>query len=105
MKILGRIQSVQDNVEIRRHETALTPNGSLTSFRRPVAQVAKLMRYCCAAYGQEMMESYDILAQKKHTSERSEKYKRMVGSEALKQQVCDYVGIPTSYITYFCMGQ
>ena len=41
---------------------------------------------------------------KKNDTEMSDKYKQMVGSEALKQQVCDHVGIPTHYITYFCMG-
>lgn len=34
----------------------------------------------------------------------STKYRSKLGSEALKQQVCEHVGIPSNYITYFCMG-
>jgi hypothetical protein len=61
------------------------------------------MRYCCSAYGKEMMEVADVIA-RRNDKEMSTKYRNMVGSEALKKQVCDHVGIPTNYITYFFMG-
>lgn len=63
----------------------------------------RLMRYCCSAYGRQTMEAADMIAEK-NDSVDSSKYTSTVGSEALKQQVCDHVGIPTNYISYFCMG-
>lgn len=50
-----------------------------------------------------MIEAVDIIARRNEKG-MSSKYRNTVGSEALKQQVCDHVGIPTNFITYFCMG-
>ena len=104
MRVLAHIQSMQDNVNIRRSETAI-PNDQVRYFNpNTLPKVAKLMRYACAAFGEQMMEAYDIVAEK-YDAEKSKRYKQLVGNEALKTQVAEYVGIPTSYITYFAMGQ
>ena len=61
------------------------------------------MRYCCSAYDKAMMDAYDIVM-RRYDLERSNKYLTMEGSEGLKQQVCEHVGIPNRYITHFYLG-
>jgi len=61
------------------------------------------MRYSCSAYVKETMEAADMIAEK--NGQDTSKYSSMLGGEELKQRACEHVGIPTNYITYFCMGR
>ena len=113
--ILGSVQAVADNTLIRRNKTAFSTDNNIPEHsseqdqqkQLDVFKIAKLMRYCCAAYGKSMMDAADIAGLKDHKEifANNARYFAMLSEEeALKQQVCDHVGIPAGYITHFNLG-
>jgi len=62
------------------------------------------MKYACAAYGAPMMKAHDILVKKYKPEYDIAERAPWAGGDALKQQVCEHVGIPQSWISHFYLG-
>lgn len=99
LRILGHAQAAWDNELSRRQRTFLDKHPKIDSLH----EIAKLMRYSTAAFGQQMMEAEHAIDDDRQRAP-VKKSGGLVGSEELKGKVCEHIGIPTSYITYFAMG-